>query len=91
MEDWLIGLGSGTAGLLLCGGVAWVFRVDRKLTAVCTTVDLLFREKNHHCGEQKEACKDRFETHCDADEEYRLTNDKRVSVVEADVKILMQK
>ena len=82
--EWIIGLCSGTLGLFIVGGIAWVFRVDRKLTAVCTTVDLLFKEKNHHCTEQKEACKDKFDRHCS-------DCDRRMTSIEAEVKELFQK
>ena len=58
----------GFLGIALMALLGWLVRVDRKLTTVCTaveirneTVDDKFHAVYKHIGEQKEACKDRFE------------------------------
>ena len=52
----------GFLGIALLTLLGWLVRVDRKLTTVCTAVEIRFAANDTHLKEQKEACKDKFET-----------------------------
>ena len=76
MESQIVAAIIGVGGAIILSLIAYVFYVDRLIHRLKTTVELLFQEKNHHCKEQKEACKDRFNMRCES-------CDKRFEVLES--------